>query len=147
MAPLGGGRCWGKGVGGWIRCDKMYTHVSKCKNDNLLKPLQDNDREVNSCIFDIFMYDIFDTLCIKYMCKCDNVLLIDTTIKEENKNIHKILKTRRHNFLTMWFYELLRTDVYVKQIQAQFKSQITRISEIDAFLVCLLYLIVYVVHW
>jgi hypothetical protein len=55
------GRCWGKGVEGWIRCNKMCTHVYKCK------PIPDETttgvggrwrrivEEVNSCMIHCYI--------------------------------------------------------------------------------------------
>jgi hypothetical protein len=32
LAPVRGGRWWGKVVGGWIQCQKMCTHACNCRN-------------------------------------------------------------------------------------------------------------------
>jgi hypothetical protein len=57
LAPVGGGRCWEKGVGGWIWYNETCTHVSKCKNVTCWNYSRNQGREgwrkvegVNSCM-------------------------------------------------------------------------------------------------
>jgi hypothetical protein len=84
VVPVGGGRCSGKWVGGWVWCDKMCTHVSKCKNDtywNYSRNLERGGMKENDWGGE-FMYDIFDTL--QYLCKWHNVPPCITIIKEKH---------------------------------------------------------------
>jgi hypothetical protein len=73
LKPVGEEKFWGKWVGGWIQCNKMCTHVSKCKNDTCWNYFRDRGREgwrrmveeVNSCMMDL--------IHCKNLCKCHNV--------------------------------------------------------------------------
>jgi hypothetical protein len=76
-----GERFWGKGLGEWTLCNKMFTRVSKCKNDTCWNCSSNWGRErwrrmveeVNSCM-------MYLTHC-NDLCKCHNVPQSITTIK------------------------------------------------------------------
>jgi hypothetical protein len=85
LAPVGVGRYWGTGVGGRMWCNKISTHVPKCKNDTCWNYSRNWGRggwrrmveEVNSCT-------IYLIHC-NNLCKCHNVSSNIITIKGKNK--------------------------------------------------------------
>jgi hypothetical protein len=92
------GEVLGKGGRRWIWCNKMCTHVSKCKSDTCWNYSRNQgrerwrmDEEVNSCI-------IYLIHC-KYLYICHSVPPPCTTIEEKkrkrNTNILRIGKGRR----------------------------------------------------
>jgi hypothetical protein len=63
VVPVGGGRWWGKGVGGWIRCKKcvhMYVNAKMILVETT-PGIRWGDLKENIWGGE-FMYDIFDTL-------------------------------------------------------------------------------------